>query len=272
MTETFKEKLKRLEKDRTNGKAETYCRTIFNFSETYRQKSNCFVEDTDTGRYYYPLWDSEQSKESQEERDRRLGRAIVRLPSVTTVLGSTKPKSVKADLEQWSKNVDPDGVLLKKAGARGSILHEHCENYILGKIEKLDINNIHFQQLYPILKSRIGTVYALEAPLYSLVHKIAGRVDLIAEFDCQLSVLDFKTSTRVKEEFEIEDYYIQKTIYSIMFEEMTGIRITKLVTLIARDNVLLETIGSVKPQIIVTNADDYRQKAIERINQFYLGV
>jgi genome maintenance exonuclease 1 len=60
---------------------------------------------------------------------------------------------------------------------------------------------------------------------------MAGRVDCIAEYNGVLSVIDFKTSKAVKEEKDINEYFMQATAYAIMFQERTGIQIKNIVIL-----------------------------------------
>ena len=86
------------------------------------------------------------------------------------------------------------------------------------------------------LLNQIGTVHALEAPLYSHELQLAGRVDCIAEWEGKLSVIDFKTSAKPKNPEWITNYFIQETAYAKMFEELTGKEVEAIVTLIAVSN------------------------------------
>ena len=82
--------------------------------------------------------------------------------------------------------------------------------------------------------NKIGTVHALEAPLYSHKLQLAGRVDCIAEyFGDKISIIDFKTSRKPKERKWIQNYFIQETAYAKMFEELTGKEVHSLITMIA---------------------------------------
>lgn len=82
--------------------------------------------------------------------------------------------------------------------------------------------------------NQIGTVHALEAPLYSHELQLAGRVDCIAEYyDDKISIIDFKTSRKPKERKWIQNYFIQETAYAKMFEELTGKEVHSLITMIA---------------------------------------
>ena len=75
---------------------------------------------------------------------------------------------------------------------------------------------------------RINNIHALERSLYSDYLGLAGRVDCIAEYDGELAVIDFKTSTKIKPEEWIENYFVQETAYACMYFEMTGIPVKNL--------------------------------------------
>ena len=99
---------------------------------------------------------------------------------------------------------------------------------------------------------RINNIYCLESFLYSHYLGLAGRVDCIAEFDGELAVIDFKTSTKHKEESNIENYFVQETAYAAMFLERTGIEVKKIVTLIAVEDGSIQVFQKY-------NLDDYLQ-------------
>ena len=66
--------------------------------------------------------------------------------------------------------------------------------------------------------------------------RYGGRVDCIGEFDGKLSVIDFKTSKKIKSIAHIEDYFWQTAAYSLMYEEMIGQPIDDLVIIMAVEN------------------------------------
>ena len=106
----------------------------------------------------------------------------------------------------------------------------------------------------------MGQVYAQEQALYSDKYRIAGRVDLIAEWNGKLSVIDFKTSTKQKDEDYIQNYFMQCTAYAMMFSERTGMWIDDIVVLIATEE------GSA--QVFERQIHDYRQPLIEYIDKY----
>ena len=73
-------------------------------------------------------------------------------------------------------------------------------------------------------------IKALEQGLYSTNLGIAGRVDCIAEYDKELTVIDFKTATRKRDEIN-ENYLVQASFYSIAWEERTGEKVNQIAIL-----------------------------------------
>jgi len=63
--------------------------------------------------------------------------------------------------------------------------------------------------------------------LYSTSLGNAGRVDCIAEYDKEITVIDFKTATRKRDERN-ENYLVQASFYSIAWEERTGEKINQI--------------------------------------------
>jgi len=158
-----------------------------------------------------------------------------RLPSVTTVIGA---KGKKAILE-WRKRVGAEEAnrISRQASGRGTNVHSLCERYLnnqpLGKImpDALEM----FLTLKPIL-NRINNIHYQECALWSVKLGLAGRVDCIAEFDGVLSVIDFKTSKRIKKKEDIDSYFAQCVAYACMYEELIGKGIDQIVVVMAVEN------------------------------------
>jgi hypothetical protein len=156
------------------------------------------------------------------------------LPSVTTVTGWSKREFFK----QW--RTKPGNLAeSRRCLTRGNELHQIIEDYINNKEDIFNSKQPHnielFNQLKPELH-RIDNIYAQEVPLWSENVGLAGRVDCVAEFDGELSIIDFKGSTKTKKEEWIENYFRQATAYAIMFQEKTGIAIKNIVIMVACEN------------------------------------
>ena len=150
-------------------------------------------------------------------------------PSVTTVLSFQE----KPELIAWRKRVgDAEANRISRiASTKGSKVHLACENYLEGKetewgIAESDAREA-FQAFIPVLE-KVTTVHAMETRMWSDKLEVAGTVDLIAEVDGELTILDWKTSSRYKRKEDIPDYFKQMATYSVMFYERTGIAIPNM--------------------------------------------
>lgn len=188
-----------------------------------------------------------------------------RLPSVTTFLSHFKGDSI----QKWRKKVGEEEAnrISKRASTRGTKFHSLMESYIgneKGFLTEPDVMpdmQLAFFNMRPII-DRIDNVHYLETMLYSETVGLAGQVDCIAEFDGVPSIIDFKTSLKPKREDWILNYFEQCTCYSLMYEEMTGVRCKQIVVLISVDHE--------QPQVFIKNRRDYIPELANKIKQFRL--
>jgi hypothetical protein len=158
-----------------------------------------------------------------------------RLPSVTTVLGAMS----KADILAWRKRVGDEEAnkISKKASSRGTNVHSICEQYLNNNadyMKKIMPDALEmFQSIKPLLDENVSDIWYQECALFSKKLGMAGRVDLIAHWNGKLSVIDFKTSKRIKTRDKILSYFWQETAYALMLEEMIGTPIDQIVTVMA---------------------------------------
>lgn len=155
-------------------------------------------------------------------------------PSVTTVTGLLK----KAEIIEWRKRVGEEEAnrISRTAAARGTRIHSLCEGYLRNEQVAPGLFDLEtFNSIKPLLND-INYVRCLETPLYSDHLEVAGTVDCIADFRGKRSVIDFKTSKRVKSRDDIHDYFIQTSAYAVAFEERTGLPVTQLVIIMSVDD------------------------------------
>jgi ATP-dependent exoDNAse (exonuclease V) beta subunit len=184
--------------------------------------------------------------------------------SITTVLGNHNKQAIM----EWRKNVGEERAnkISSKAALRGTKVHKICEDYINNDTTDFQLNMLMpdlkelFFKIRPIIDENLGDVYSQEQALYSHKLRIAGRVDLIGMWNGKLSVIDFKTSTKQKEEENIQNYFMQCTAYALMFSELTGMWIDDIVVLIATEE------GS--PQIFERQIHDYQKPLMQYIDKY----
>jgi genome maintenance exonuclease 1 len=164
-------------------------------------------------------------------------------PSITTVLGKTLPQAKIDILENWKNRLGSVEASKKASAAadRGTTVHKLIESYLKKEpIEETKYPQAIFQ-IFNSLKielSNINKVYGQEVVLYSDTFGIAGRCDLIGEYKNELCVVDYKTSTYVKNESDIEDYFIQATFYAMAHNEMFNTDISKIIILMGTEKSL----------------------------------
>jgi len=182
-------------------------------------------------------------------------------PSITTVLSVLSRQGIM----EWRKRVGAEvaNAISTKAARRGTHVHTMCEDLLNNKLDLkkfLPIDVEMFKTIEPIIIDKINRIHAQESALYSDYLGVAGRVDVIAEWEGRLSVIDFKTSSKPKKKEWISSYFQQTSAYAVMFEERTGIPVDQLVVLIAVDNS--------SPQIFVERRDDHIKSCIDTIRIF----
>ncbi len=155
-------------------------------------------------------------------------------PSVTTVTGLLKKQFIK----EWRERVGEAEAnkISAKASGRGTRVHSLCEDYLSNLEVTPNYFDLELWRTFTPYLDRINNIHALETKLYSDHLEVAGTVDCIAEFDGKLSVIDFKTSSRVKNHNDIHDYYMQCSAYAVAFEERTNLPVSQLVIVMAVDD------------------------------------
>lgn len=174
-------------------------------------------------------------------------------PSITTVLGILSKEGILA----WRKKVGAEEAnkISRQASVRGTAVHKLAEDYLNNepnwKEGAMPTNLFSFEDIKKIMDKRLDNIWMQEVFLYSDRLKTAGQVDCIAEFDGQLSIIDFKTSRKPKKEEWITSYFIQASFYAAAFYERTGIPI--------KQGVILITVDGSEPQVFKINTYDYLQ-------------
>ena len=183
-------------------------------------------------------------------------------PSITTVLSILSEDAIKA----WRARVGEEEAnrISKTASNRGTAVHDLLERYVNNESDFDKEVEPHIMQSFydvkPVLDKCLTKVYAQEAGLYSERLGVAGSVDCVGEWNGIDSIIDFKTSKKLKKKEWIDSYFMQSTAYAIMWEERTGIPINQIVVVIAVDNE--------EPQIFIEKRENWTEKLIQTIAEY----
>ena len=157
--------------------------------------------------------------------------------SITTLLSNLS----KAGIQKWRARVGEVEAnrISTKASRQGTRVHSICESYIKNEDGFLDgrmPNEVEmFQSINPLLDC-IDNIHCVEGALYSDELKLAGRTDLIAEFNDELAVIDYKTSRKIKTWEMCHAYFMQGAFYAHAYEERTGVSVNDIVIIMAVEN------------------------------------
>ena len=181
-------------------------------------------------------------------------------PSITTVLGIKKKK----ELQNWRTSIGEDVANweMGRAARRGKSTHKLVEQYLKGETpsERSVLPLGMFRLMKPYL-DQVNNIHMIEQIMYSKKLTVAGQVDCIAEYNGKLSVIDFKTANKERQESWIGNYFEQTTAYAVMYEELFGTPIEQIVILIAGED------GSMVPYI--KEKKDYLPQLKKSIKEFY---
>jgi genome maintenance exonuclease 1 len=184
-------------------------------------------------------------------------------PSITTILSKTSDMS---GLDDWREKVGNDAAeqIMREAQIHGTMTHKLCEEYLNNKEPVgnfLDIPKKHFEKIKPYLH-KMNNIRGIEIPLFSDEFEIAGTCDCIAEYNGDLSIIDFKTSrSRLIEHYDkVQKYFMQATAYSLMWHERTGIEIEQIVIIGSEET------GDVAE--FIKMPFDFKDELIEKIEKF----
>jgi len=158
-------------------------------------------------------------------------------PSITTVLSILG----KDAIQEWRNRVGEEEANRVSAFAskRGTAVHKIAEDYLNNEPDykkgHMPTSVVSFNGIKSILDERLNNIWMQETFLYSDKLKCAGQVDCIAEFDGELSIIDFKTSRKEKKRSWIRGYEMQTCFYAAAFLERTGIAIKNYAIIITVD-------------------------------------
>ena len=190
-----------------------------------------------------------------------LGEDDMKYPSVTTVVGLHSKKQIKL----WRERVGEKEAnkITKRATKRGTSFHQHVEDYLRKEKDFIEFDNILQEQMFKAVQPVLDDIIpvALEAPLYSHELQMAGRVDCIGIANDSLAIIDFKSSSKPKQDYMAKPWYLQMTAYAIMVEELTGHEIEECMALVAVE-------GANSFQVFVCDPKDYVEELYSLRKQY----
>ena len=154
------------------------------------------------------------------------------VPSVTTILSATGDHS---GIDAWKRRVGPKTAkeVVLEATTIGTAVHLAIENYLNG-LEWQDFSEDRLGLMAHQIAKRfvddclkdIEEVWGLESGLV-VDGLYAGTADCVGVIDGRDTLIDFKTSKRMKKKEWIDDYFLQLSAYAMAHNILFNTQITK---------------------------------------------
>lgn len=199
-----------------------------------------------------------------------------KLPSVTTILSATKDMT---HLNEWKKRVGEDKAkqITTEAAGVGTAMHANLERFIAG-IERMPGKNpVHVKanamadQIITNGLSKINEVWAMEQSLY-FPGLYSGTTDLVAVYDGNPSVCDYKQTNKPKKAEWVEDYYLQLVAYILAHNEVYGTTIREgHIFMCSRGDDGMFVGGEVYQQfdLLPKDFDKYQDMWLSKVEEYY---
>jgi hypothetical protein len=207
-----------------------------------------------------------------------------KVPSVTTILDSTKPVEKVAALQAWRKSVGDkkaQEITLESAG-RGTRMHKYLEDFVMTGQLSTPGTNPYSKQSHLMASTiinqglvNINEIWGTEVGLY-YPGLYAGTADAVGVHKDSESIFDYKQTNKPKKLEYIEDYLIQLVFYGTAHNKIHGTNIKKGVILMC-----------VKPELVGSNLSNpqyqefiiegsewqlYESKMWDRVDQYFSNI
>ena len=186
----------------------------------------------------------DQIKQDNSSEDRVYHSPNGTYPSITNLLYHIISKS---GIEAWRDKIGHEKAdrISNRAAGRGTKIHGILEKYLRGDENYLKQENENGDRFIkdsvmsehkelvlagiPQIDARIDNIRGIELSMWSDELKIAGTTDLIADYNGELAVIDWKTGSYIKKDEYVFSYILQGTAYCRMLYEMYGLVPKKVV-------------------------------------------
>lgn len=196
------------------------------------------------------------------------------VPSVTTILDKTKPEEKRIALANWKRRVGEQQAqqITTEAASRGTRMHKWLEDFVNDGQIGLPGTNPYSQQSHAMantiifhgLANNVTEFWGTEVPVY-YSGLYAGTTDCIGLWKGQPAILDFKQTNKPKKREWIDDYFMQLAAYALAHNNTHSTEI--------KSGVILMCSADCQYQEFVvegTEFEEYTQKWLERVEQYYL--
>lgn len=159
---------------------------------------------------------------------------------ITTILSATRSKEDEQRFKDWEEKVGiAEAQRIRRDSARrGKQLHQQIERYLNGMNQQRFDRDVeqqkYWQSIQPVLE-QIQKVHLVEGVVWH-PSGFAGVTDALIEYEGQLCICDWKTSTKPKKWDWIQDHCLQVAAYAAAVNRVyqhEGVRVAQALIAIA---------------------------------------
>jgi len=194
----------------------------------------------------------------------------IKLPSVTSILQSTKSEEDKASLENWMQRVGyVEAKRIKnEASNRGTSMHSYIEDFLKGRINESffesneNYKNMAKEIIEKGIKGKLEEIYGIETTLH-YPEKYAGTADLVGVYQGKEAIIDFKQANKPKKVDYIQDYFLQLGAYTLAHNVVYKTNITSGVILLCTVDNLFQDFKIEEAELLM-----YQNLFLGRVKKF----
>lgn len=216
-------------------------------------------------KFNYP-----KSSRSIEDGIRKYLFTDEKLPSVTSILQTTKSEEDKAALENWKLRVGHKEAnkIKTEASNRGTSMHSYIEDFLRGRINESffesneEYKNMAKEIVDKGIKGKLDEIFGMEITLY-YPEKYAGTADLVGIYQGKEAIIDFKQANKPKKVDYIQDYFLQLGAYTLAHNVVYKTNITSGVILLCTVDNLFQEFKIEGPELLM-----YQNLFLGRVKKF----
>ncbi len=216
-------------------------------------------------KFNYP-----KSSRSIEDGIRKYLFTDEKLPSVTSILQTTKSEEDKAALENWKQRVGHKEAnkIKTEASNRGTSMHSYIEDFLRGRINESffesneEYKNMAKEIVDKGIKGKLDEIFGMEITLY-YPEKYAGTADLVGIYQGKEAIIDFKQANKPKKVDYIQDYFLQLGAYTLAHNVVYKTNITSGVILLCTVDNLFQEFKIEGPELLM-----YQNLFLGRVKKF----
>ena len=197
-------------------------------------------------------------------------------PSVTTILSATKDMTA---LNEWKKRVGEEKAqqIVTEASGVGTGLHSNLERFLCGLERQPGNNLVHIKAnamanvIIANGLSKVNEVWAMEQSLY-FPGLYSGTTDLVAVYENNPSICDFKQTNKPKKAEWVEDYYLQLMAYILAHNEVYNTDIREgHIFMCSRGNDPVKIGGEIYQQfdLLPKDFNKYQDLWLNKVEEYY---